>query len=77
MGENCLDELRFDLQNEVQRHQQILKEHGDLRSAQLRHLPFWQRQEIDTPMQNPAGDDAPRRIDQAHDRITREGLARS
>src|SRR5690606_13083406 len=60
----------------VERHQRILKEHGDALAAQAAQLLFVQRAQVGTVEQDLARNDFAGPVDQADERETRYRLAR-
>jgi hypothetical protein len=77
VGGHGLHHLRIDAQHGIQRHHGVLEDHGDLPAPPLAHLAFGEPDELlaaqtDRPLDDPAG-----RIDEAHDREARDGLART
>ena len=70
-----LGDLLADGHGGVQRGQRILKDHGDLRAADLEHLLFGEVGDIAAVEDDLAGVDSAADGQQTHDGLVRDGLA--
>ena len=74
---NGFDHLLVDAQHRVQRHQRVLKNHGDAVAAQLAHLLFAQVAQVLSFEQHLARDDLAGRVDQPKDGETGDRFSRA